>query len=125
MNIVWNIYIKLFWLETSKNYHSRVCECPCPQVKVPFYIPKNPFYSHNCPFIFQRCPFVSWNCCFAFQKCLFYFSKIFPTDCTFSSSCSEPFREIIFALLLFCFLFELFIGQLMMPCILLVFTFKQ
>ena len=59
----WKISEISFWLETTKNDHSREgwgCKCPCPQVSVPFS--KMPFYSQNCPFI-------SWNCSFVFQKC--------------------------------------------------------
>ena len=95
-------------------------------------------FSQNCSFIFQKYPLASWNYPFVFQKGIFIFEKccivfqnfplafqrcllsfhcclsfskntFFPTDCTFSSSCSELLREIIFALLLFCFLLELFI----------------
>ena len=47
--------------------------------------------------------------CTSFSK-----NDFFPVDDTFSLSHSELLREIIFALLLFCFLLQLFIDQLMM-----------
>lgn len=103
------------------------CTYSCSHVNVSFCFPKIPFSSRNCPFMIPNCPFifqksnfVPWNCLFVFQNCLhFYllcasFWKIlfFPTDCTVSTSCSELLREIIFHFFLFCFLLELFLGQL-------------
>ena len=99
------------------------CECPCLQVNAPFYILKVSFYSWNCPFIFQNCPFVSRNSPVVFQKCPFlqncplvfhkyllfiYCARLFQeyffsADFSFSSSCSQLLRQIIFALLLFRF----------------------
>ena len=77
-----------------------------------------PFYFPEVPFCF---PEVSFHLlCATFSKNAFS-----PANCTFSTSCSELLREIIFSLLLFCFLFRLYIGQFMMSCILLMFTFKQ
>ena len=71
-------------------------------------------------FVFQKCPFVFQSCLLVFQKCLclYYCARLFPrmllspADCNFSSSWSELFKEIIFALLLFCFLFKLIIDKL-------------
>ena len=101
-----------------------------------FIFQNRPFVSFNRPFIFQKCPFVLKKFLFilqkclivfqnyhlVFQKCLFLFTIhvffqecFFPADFTFSSTCSELLREIIFALLLFCFPLETFIDQLVMP----------
>ena len=105
--------------------------------ELPFYLPELPFYLQVMLFCFLELPFPFPEKLFSFSKMpycfpelffslpellLFYyflsvsFSKnaFFPADCTFSLSCSELLRAIIFALLLFCFLLELFIDQLMM-----------
>ena len=101
-----------------------------------FIFQNRPFVSFNRPFIFQKCPFVFKKFLFILQKCLIVFQNydlvfqkcfflftvhvffqecFFPADFTFSSTCSELLREIIFALLLFCFPLETFIDQLVMP----------
>ena len=103
-------------------------QCPLLRPKNVLLFPELPFYFQNCffifqywSFIFQKCPFVSWNCPL-FIYCVGLFPRMFfsPANCTFSLS-SELLREIIFAMLLFCFLLELFIDQLM-PCILKLFA---
>ena len=81
----------------------------------------------NCPFVFQKCLFILKNALFFFPKLSFSLPEVpsfkslftsisknalFPVVCTFSLSCWELLREIVFALLLFCFLLELFIDQL-------------
>ena len=72
--------------------------------------------------ISQKCPIVFQNCSLVFQKSFLfiYYMHLFPksffsADCTFSLSCSELLREMIFALILFSFLLKLFVDQLMMP----------
>ena len=88
-------------------------ELPFYYPKLLFYLSEEQFCSLELPFCLPRCTFVFQNClhfyllCASFWKILF-----FPTDCTVSSSCSELLREIIFHFFLFCFLLELFLGQL-------------
>ena len=78
-------------------------------------------FSRSVFLFLKKWPIVFQDCILVFQKCLLFCTMrisfqecFFPADCTFLS-CSEQFREIIFALLLFCFLLELFFDQLMMP----------
>ena len=106
-------------------------------IKMPFYSQNCPFIFQNCSFIFKYCLFLSWNHPFVF-KVPFHFSKMvfcfpelsfsisemlyfyllftsfskkdfFLCDYIFSLSCSKLLREIIIALLLFCFLFQLYL----------------
>ena len=64
--------------------------------EVPFYFSKIPSFP-GFPFSFPEVPL------FMYCACLFPRMPFFPADCTFSLSCSELLREIIFALLLFFF----------------------
>ena len=61
---------------------------------------------------FSRSPF------FLFIVHIFLQEFFFPADCNFSFSYTELLREIIFVLLFYCFLFELFIDQFIITCIL-------
>ena len=76
--------------------------------EVPFYFSKMPYCFRELPFSFPEVPSI-YLLCTSFSKKAF-----FAADCTFSS-CSELIREIIFTLLLFCFLMKLFIDQVMVP----------
>ena len=73
----------------------------CP--KSAFLFLRNTLLFSRIAFSFPEVP--SFYCVRLFPKCFF------PVDCTFTSSCSELLREIIFAFLLFCFLMELFTDQ--------------
>ena len=101
-----------------------VWKCPCSQVN-DLLFPELPFYVLLC----AKCCFISWNCFFVSQKyffipqklpivlqncplvfltyflffyCVYLFARMLIVP--FPSFCSELLREIIFALLLFCFL---------------------
>ena len=95
------------------------CTYPCSQLNASFYFPTMLIYFLEVsfcflelPFCFRECPFVFQNC-LSFIYCMHLFEKCFsPTDCTISSCHSELLGEIIYDLLLFCFLLELFIDQL-------------
>ena len=72
------------------------------------------FYLNLC-FISQKCAIVFQNCSLVFERCFLLFTKnVFLADWTFFSH-SELLREIVLALLLFCFLLKLFIESFMMP----------
>ena len=100
---------------------------PCPQVNVPLYFPKMSLYFQNCLSFFRSVFFFLKNVLLfsrialtfptivflLFTSWAFFQDAFFPSDCTFCGSSSEILREIIFPLLL-----ELFIDQLMIPCIL-------
>ena len=120
-----NFFEILFWLETSKNDHSMQV-----RLQVPLF-PEIALLFSRCALLFPRTAllfsFVIWNCSFISQKCpvfqnclLFIYCAclfprmFFPADCT-CSSCSKLLWEILITLLLFCFLTELFIDQLIIP----------
>ena len=86
--------------------------------EVSFYISKKK------PYCFLELPFCLPEVSSFYLLCA-YFSKkaFFPADCTFSFSCSELLRKIIYALHWFCFLLELLSNQLMIPCLFLVLIF--
>ena len=96
-------------------------ELPLYFSEFPFNLLEVPFCFPGVSFIFQKCHIVFQNCLLVFQECLLFIYFIFSKNVffssrfylTFSSSCSELLREIIFVLL-FCFPFV----QPMMPCIL-------
>ena len=122
-------------LESNKNEHSRgwrwSCKCSCPQVNVLFsflkiknillfkellfYYPELPFYLRflisfqSISLVFQK------NLLFIYCKCFFFQECFFSAFCIFSLFCSELLREMIFSLLLFRFLLELFVDQIIMP----------
>ena len=122
-------------------------ELPFHFLELPFYFSEVPFCFPGLPFSFPKVPLCYQEMPLCVSKMLYYFLELFfsfpekpsfyllyvafsknsffPADCTFSSSCSELLRETIFTLPLFCLLFKLFIDQLMMHCILLVFPFKK
>ena len=84
-------------------------------LEFPFCFPEVPFHFSKIPCCFLELSFVYQKCLiFIFYAHLFPRMIFFPVDDTFSLSHSELLREIIFALLLFCFLLQLFIDQLMM-----------
>ena len=99
-------------------------ELPFYFLELTFCFPEVSSYFSKMPYCFSELPTLFpevssfYLLCASFSK-----NAFFPVDCTLSSSCSELLRQI-FPLLLFCFLLELFIDQLMMPCILLVFIFQ-
>ena len=119
--------------------------------KIAFYYQNSPFFFQNCLFIFHTSSFVSWNCSFVYQNCLFLSQKCpiaFPNfhlvfqECLLFIYCAHIFPRIFFFswlqlllvqlrqlremfVFLFCSLLELFTDQVKMPCILLLFTFKQ
>ena len=81
-------------------------------------------------FLFSRCAFsflrltllfssiwlqFSRSAFFLFTVHVFFQEWFFPADCALSLSGSQLLRDIMFALLLFYFLLELFADQLMMP----------
>ena len=89
-------------------------EFPFNLLEVPFCFPGVSFYFSKMPYCFPELPFSfpgvpSFYLLYIFQEC-FFSSRFY---LTFSSSCSELLREIIFVLL-FCFPFV----QPMMPCVL-------
>ena len=80
-----------------------------------FCFPEAPFYFSKIPYCFRELPFSFPEVLSIYLLCTsFSRNAFFAADCTFSS-CSEMVTEIIYTLLLFCFLMELFIDQLMMP----------
>ena len=99
-------------------------EGPFSFLGLPFCFPKVPFY-FALLFYFSKIPSFPkkiQNCSLVFQKYLLfiYCVRLFPRvfffpDFIFSSPCTEVLKEMIFALLLFCFHLELCIRQLMMP----------
>ena len=113
-------------------------ELPLYFPELPIYFPEGPFSFLELPFCFLKVPFYfalpfyfskipsfpkkTQNCSLVFQKYLLFIYSVhlfprvfFSPDCTFSLPCIELLKEIIFALLLFCFHLELCICQLMMP----------
>ena len=108
-------------------------EVPFCFLGLPFSFPKVLLCLQEVPLCVSKMLYCFLELFFSFpEKPSFYllyvpFSKnsFFPANCTFSSSCSELLRETIFVLPLFCLLFKLFIDQLMVHCILLVFPFKK
>ena len=79
----------------------------------------------NALLFFRIALYFSISAFFLFTVGIFFQECFFPSYCTFFSSCTKLLIEILFARLLFYLLFRLFNDQLMVPCILLVFTFKQ
>ena len=108
--------------------------------RIAFLFPGIALLFHRIALLFSRSFFLFHKNALLFSRIALQFSRsvvflsivhVFIQECFFlanyslSSSCSELLRQIIFALLLFCFLLKLFIDQFMVPCILLLFIFKQ
>ena len=104
----------LFWLETSKNDHSKgegtSQKCPfIPRIvllfseiallfsrsALLFLRGEVPFYVSKCP-VFQIFSLVFQKHLFIYCACLFSGMLFFSADCTFSTSCSELPRDNIF-----------------------------
>ena len=138
--VPYKLFYNLFCLETSKNGHSRVMYSP----KIPSYsliylslfsrctilFPEISLLFSRSTFLFSRCAFsflrntllfssiwlqFSRSAFFLFTVHVFFQEWFFPADCALSLSGSQLLRDIMFALLLFYFLLELFADQLMMP----------
>ena len=100
-------------------------ELPFCFIELPFCFPEVSFYFIRMPYCFPELRFSFPEVSFFVYCARLYPRMLFLANYSLSSSCSELLRQIIFALLLFCFLLKLFIDQFMVPCILLLFIFKQ
>ena len=124
------IFKILFWLETSikdsrKGYFSKCyfiarIALSFPEVlfcflELSFCFSKVPLYFSKMSYCFPEFPFSFPEVTSCYLLCI-SFSKnaFFPGDCALSWSSSKLLREIIFTLLLFHFLLELFTDQLML-----------
>ena len=139
----YKLFYNLFCLETSKNGHSRVMYSPkIPSYSliclfIYHYFPDVPFCFLKLVFCFPEVPFCFLDVPFPFSEIHYCFSAFgfsfpevpsfyllcmsfskndfFQLICALSLSGSQLLRDIMFVLLLFYFLLELFADQLMMP----------
>ena len=122
------IFEILFWLETSKNDHSMQVRLQVPLFpEIALLFSRFALLFPRTALLFSRSVLLLSGIAFLFLKnarfsriAFFLFTvrlfprMFFPADCT-CSSCSKLLWQILITLLLFCFLTQLFIDQLIIP----------